>query len=356
MRLFFPKIKIILLILIFLSLIALSLNFVGLKNGMWKIILYSVVPILDILLFFALFAILKKVNHQSYNKEKQYRQLLDLSPEAIFVHRKGSIVYSNEAGAKLLGYNDAEELLNRPWRGILDDKSYRNLKSSSNQFKSDQQFKNHRLKFYRVDGGVRYVEAKSTFIEFDGEPAREVIARDITDQENNQKMLEKFSYLDPLTQLPNRRSILNQFDHMINESEQFGIMFIDLDKFKKINDTYGHGEGDLLLKQMSEHLKFCIRKEDVVGRYGGDEFIILLPGATDYDCRLIAEKIIDDDTMSLFLSSCDIQVTLSIGISLYPINGDHVDSLVRKADEAMYQAKKLGENNYLLSDSVTSNK
>jgi diguanylate cyclase (GGDEF)-like protein/PAS domain S-box-containing protein len=357
MKLLYPNIKVMIVTIILLSIIEVSLIGSGL-NGTLESILTLAIPVLNLLLVVFLAAMLKRIIRQAANKEKQYRKLLDLSPEAIYVHRKGNIIYSNEAGATLLGFNEPGELVNRSWKGILDPKSYDSLKSSSNKYESNQLFKFHRLTFYRVDGSSRYVEAKSTYIEFDGEPAREVIARDITVQENNQKMLKEFSYLDTLTKLPNRRSLMDQLDEIINDSQQknasFGLMFIDLDGFKQINDTHGHEKGDLLLKEVSDYFKLCIRDVDVVARFGGDEFIILLPGAMQLDCIHVAERIITHPNLSVIMSGYSPQVTLSIGIALYPNNGEDATTLIKHADAAMYQAKKLGKNNYQLFEIETS--
>lgn len=357
MHALFPKIKGILYTLIVLSILEVLFNFLGF-NKIGTKMLASTVPILNILLFIFLIVILRNVIRKSASKDQQYQQLLDLSPEAIYVHRKGTVIYSNEAGVKLFGVKDGLSLINRPWKDILDTKSYESLIASSKKFETDQQFKIHHFQLYREDGSVRYIEAKSTHINFDGKPAREVIARDITVQEKNQKMLKEFSYLDPLTQLPNRRSLLDNLDQIIEQAKhthsRFSMMFIDLDGFKPINDTYGHDMGDRLLKHVSDFLKLCIGDEDVVGRFGGDEFIVILPDATQTDGPAMANKILDN--MPSFISGRDDpQVTLSIGISQYPENGLNAATLIKNADEAMYLAKKLGKNNYQLCEMKTTN-
>ncbi|WP_400245662.1 diguanylate cyclase [Niallia sp. JL1B1071] len=351
MNFFVKKIKGLFFILVALAIMEMIVGFTASKET-WEMIVTIAVQILQFLLFILLMVLLRKIIRQSADKEKQYRKLLDLSPEAIYVHRKGILVYSNDAGAKLFGFKEPFELINLPWKEILNAKSYESLKSSSDKYEVDQQFKIHHFNLYEEDENVRYIEAKSTYILFDGEPAREVIARDVTVQEKDSQRLKELSYLDTLTQLPNRRSLLEELDQVIKVSEQmnksFGIMFVDLDGFKQINDSYGHAKGDFLLKQVSEYLKLCIREEDVVGRFGGDEFIIILPNAVQTDCIVIAQKIIDN--MPLFISDFQDQVTLSIGISLYPQNGNDLDTIMLLADKAMYKAKKHGKNNFQFFD------
>lgn len=341
-------------ILVALAIIEMIVGFTGSKEK-WEMLVTLTVQILQVILFLLLMGFLNNMIRQSADKEKQYRKLLDLSPEAIFVHRKGRIAYTNEAGAKLFGFNKPVELINLTWKEILNAKSYESLRLSSDKYEIDQQFKIHHFNLYDEGGNKRYIEAKSTYILFDGEPAREVIARDITVQETNKQRLKKLSYIDALTQIPNRRSLLEQLEQIIKESKQsnksFGIMFVDLDGFKQINDTYGHAKGDFLLKQVSEYLKLCVREEDIVGRFGGDEFIIILPYALQKDCISIAKNIIDN--MPLFISGYHDQVTLSIGISLYPQDANDLDTIMKHADKAMYTAKKRGKNNYQLFGNST---
>lgn len=356
MKWFFPNIKGIIYTLIFISVAECCLRFVGL-DGKWGHGLSFAIPIINIFLCVSLLGILQHVKRKSADKDKQYQQLLDLSPEAIYVHTQGLVIYSNEAGANLFGVKEPSAIMNRRWKEILDDKSYESLTASSKQFKTDQQFKIHQFNLYRQDGSVRYVEAKSTYIEFDGKPAREVIARDITVQEKKQNLLKEYSYLDPLTQLPNRRRLLDQIDQLIRDSApkktSFGMMFLDLDGFKQINDTFGHEKGDFLLKEISKHLQLCVREEDVVGRFGGDEFIILLPEVSQFECILTAKRLIDD--MPVFLQGEKAShVTLSIGISLYPQDGEEAQDLINHADLAMYEAKQKGKNNYQLFESMQS--
>ncbi|MCU9614366.1 sensor domain-containing diguanylate cyclase [Caldibacillus lycopersici] len=348
MDVFIKRIKINIFVLVALVIVDILVDLISF-NEKWESIFTIGVSIIQIPMFLFLLFTLKSIVRQSISKEKQYRKLLDLSPEAIFVHRNGIVVYSNEAGAKLFGYNDQVEVVNRRWKDIFNAKSYASLRASSDKYDLDQQFKIHHFKIYDEHENVRYyIEAKSTYIFFDGEPAREVIARDVTAQVKQNQRLSEYSYIDTLTKLPNRRSILERLDQVIKISERkkkcFGLMFIDLDGFKQINDRYGHDKGDLFLKEISKYLKLCVREQDVVGRLGGDEFIIILPDADRSECIRIANKI--KDNIPLFIADSITQVTVSIGISLYPQNGKDRDLLINCADQAMYIAKRKGKNNF----------
>lgn len=130
-------------------------------------------------------------------------------------------------------------------------------------------------------------------------------------------------------------------------------MFIDLDGFKKVNDTFGHDTGDELLKIVAALLKDCVRSTDFVARLAGDEFTILLPDVNEYDCSLIADRMIKSLNLPTYMTKKEIQVTPSIGISLYPRNGESGTILIKKADEAMYQAKNSGKNNFHFAEEST---
>lgn len=184
------------------------------------------------------------------------------------------------------------------------------------------------------------------------------IAHDITEQLKAEEQLEQLAYFDPLTQLPNRMLYNDRLNQTINlakrEKTHFSIFFIDLDKFKFVNDTYGHEMGDKLLVKVAEILTQCIRKSDTVARLGGDEFTVILPGMdSHYDklaVGLIAEKIIAKLTEDIIIDNTLIQIGASIGIAIYPQHGSDASSLNKHADIAMYQAKEQGRGQYIFYD------
>lgn len=165
---------------------------------------------------------------------------------------------------------------------------------------------------------------------------------------------EKIAYLtqfDALTGLPNRNLFHDLMMQALSQAErtkwQVGILYIDLDRFKIVNDTYGHAVGDTLLMLVAQRLGNCVRSEDTVGRLGGDEFAIVLSHlATPYDANLVAQKILDELAHPFKLDAYETYATASIGISLYPSDGNDCDVLLKNADAAMYRAKKQGGNNF----------
>ncbi len=137
--------------------------------------------------------------------------------------------------------------------------------------------------------------------------------------------------------------------------ELIAVLFLDLDHFKLINDTYGHSNGDLLLQFVAKRLTGCVRKSDTVSRLGGDEFTVILPYLKDkQESSIIAQKIIDSFSQPFCLEGQQFFVTTSIGISLYSFDGDDSESLVKNADIAMYHAKEQGRNKYQFSTQIWS--
>jgi len=168
--------------------------------------------------------------------------------------------------------------------------------------------------------------------------------------ENRDKLngkLNSIAHHDVVTGLPNRLFITEKMKQAIqNESTHFAVLFIDLDRFKLINDTLGHNVGDLLLKQVSKRLVDSVNSQDTVARQGGDEFLILLEGASKDQAKNVANQVLETFSIPFVLTGHELYITPSIGISLYPENGDNVDELIQNADLAMYQSKEKGKNTY----------
>ncbi|PKG23874.1 sensor domain-containing protein [Niallia nealsonii] len=177
------------------------------------------------------------------------------------------------------------------------------------------------------------------------------IGRDITERVQLEKLIKKKAYLDELTNLPNRRFLHGELTKYINGKKKFALLFVDIDNFKIINDTYGHHNGDLALSAISKRLSTSVRKEDFVCRYGGDEFIILLRNIVELtQIKQLADRIISAFQEPFSIQSENFIVTASIGISIYPTHGYTVDALITNADKYMYEIKKQGKNDYQIGD------
>lgn len=179
-----------------------------------------------------------------------------------------------------------------------------------------------------------------------------VVFQDISERKEAERRFRQLAYYDTLTELPNRRLLLDRFDHAVAQAQRFqralAILFLDLDRFKQINDTLGHEAGDLLLRQIAKRLVACVRAGDTVARTGGDEFVILLTEiARPESAAQVAEKVIAAFREPFHIQGRTVSITTSIGIAVYPAaSTDDIQTLMKKADQAMYAAKDAGRNNY----------
>jgi diguanylate cyclase (GGDEF)-like protein/PAS domain S-box-containing protein len=170
------------------------------------------------------------------------------------------------------------------------------------------------------------------------------INRDISDRVNEAKRLEHLAYYDYLTQIPNRYLLFNRLEHLILQSERsksiFALLYIDLDKFKVINDTKGHTFGDKVLREVADRLKKSIRNSDTVARIGGDEFIVLLENISNKDdVPIMVETLINSLNSPIDISGEKLEISCSVGVSIYPDEGTTADALIAVADKAMYNVK-----------------
>ncbi|MCX4188291.1 EAL domain-containing protein [Methylophaga sp. OBS4] len=174
---------------------------------------------------------------------------------------------------------------------------------------------------------------------------------DVTNQRENEERLTKLASIDALTGLPNRGVFNDRLEHAIHKSHRnsgrLAVFFLDLDHFKHINDSLGHKAGDILLEEAARRIKSCVREGDTVARLGGDEFTLILEDirSAEYVGK-VAEKVIYVMSQPYEIDGTEVNISPSIGISLYPADGRDVDMLIRNADAAMYHAKKLGRNNF----------
>jgi diguanylate cyclase (GGDEF)-like protein/PAS domain S-box-containing protein len=178
-----------------------------------------------------------------------------------------------------------------------------------------------------------------------------IVFRDVTERNRAQQQIEHLAYHDQLTNLPNRRLLQDHIEIALagaaRHSEHLAILFIDLDRFKIINDTLGHPVGDALLMAVAQRLLGCVRKQDTIARIGGDEFVVLLTELHGpADAALVAQKVLDSLSRSYRIENEDMHSTPSIGISLYPGDGKTPDDLMKFADTAMYQVKQQGRAGY----------
>lgn len=163
------------------------------------------------------------------------------------------------------------------------------------------------------------------------------------------------AFYDILTNLPNRNLFFDRLKQVLSygqrHKQMFAVLFLDLDGFKQVNDNFGHEAGDLLLKDVAERLRECVRAVDTVARFGGDEFTIILSDIASKEAAGdVSEKVINTLTRPFSLNGQSVKIGCSIGIALFPDNSENEDGLVKAADQAMYVSKKEGKNTYRYAD------
>ena len=176
--------------------------------------------------------------------------------------------------------------------------------------------------------------------------------RFVTKAQDYEATIQFVSNHDALTGLPNRRNFLEKLKLMLPLANDTGrsvvVLFLDLDEFKNVNDTLGHAAGDLLLQAAAGRLTRCVRNAEMVARLGGDEFTVVLQLRDNTEnVNLVAQRILETFRQPFEIEAQSLMVSVSIGISIFPQDGDEVSQLLKKADEAMYLAKRQGKNNYL---------
>jgi diguanylate cyclase (GGDEF)-like protein/PAS domain S-box-containing protein len=211
----------------------------------------------------------------------------------------------------------------------------------------------HERQLMRKDGSLIWVNhATSLARGQDGKPRHFItVTEDISERKRAEERLTHLAHYDVLTGLPNRTLFYDRLKHALAQARRnqwtVGVMFIDVDRFKNINDTFGHAVGDSLLRQVSQRLSGSVRAGDTVGRLGGDEFGVVLSTLTcAQDAALLAQKIIASFSDPFALNQTDVYVTASIGITVYPDDSTDQDALIKNADIAMYRAKDEGRNTY----------
>ncbi len=183
------------------------------------------------------------------------------------------------------------------------------------------------------------------------EQANERLRQELAERMQTQAHLDYLAYHDHLTGLPNRLLFSDRLEHAMSQAtrrEQFVALFLlDLDHFKQVNDSLGHGMGDVLLKDVAQRLRNCVRESDTVARLGGDEFGIVLEGLSHIDeAAGIAQKVVDAFAQPIVIDGRELLVSVSIGITIYPFDDDRIEDLLRDADTALYRAKDTGRNGY----------
>ena len=304
------------------------------------------------LLWFVLI-LYRRYKHEYAVRKKDEESLLSLQKAVsnmqigvTITDAQGKIIYVNMADADIHGYT-AEELIGQDVRIYSPPQQMRPMFEPMRKRFRRESFN------IRKDGTVFPVYLMSDVVT---NTQGDIIAtittcEDITERKKHEETIKTLAFYDTLTGLPNRSLFNDRLRQELAKARRhkqvMAVMFIDLDRFKVINDSLGHTTGDFLLQAVAQRIQNITREGDTVSRLGGDEFILLFPDVVSTnDARVIGDKILQKTSEVFVVDGKDLYITTSIGISMFPDNGDNIELLVKNADTAMYYAKEKGRNNY----------
>lgn len=309
----------------------------------------------------------RQMSERLAQSERLHRFLVENSPDIIYaLDAEGRFTFVNARAQSVLGLT-RDELQGRPFSSIVDEADHRLAAHISTAPQGEVSGASTVELRLMCRGGeadsttarsaVMMVSAIALYDETENlgsGSGRDFIgsygvARDITERKRIEEIISFHAFHDQLTGLPNRRLFKDHLDLALVQAarrqERVAVMFLDLDRFKLVNDTYGHLEGDELLRQCAQRVRDCVRAGDTVARQGGDEFTVLLPGlnASD-DAMVIADKISAELRRPFQVAGRDFFATASIGIAVFPEDGEASEQLLHNADTAMYEVKAKGKN------------
>jgi diguanylate cyclase (GGDEF)-like protein/PAS domain S-box-containing protein len=299
----------------------------------------------------------KRAEESVRESEVLYRTLVETSPDAVLVaERDGRVLMANRRAAELVGLDNTDDLRGRNALEFVAPSDHQRLSDS----------------FAKASGSIVIRDVEYTVVTKDGVslPAElsvsrvpsasgeygaiMAVARDISERKRAEETIRYLAFHDALTGLATRSVLIDRTNNALatarRERSMLGLLFLDIDKFKEINDSVGHAVGDETLQQIARDLQQLVREGDTIARMGGDEFVILLPRISDTaEAVSVAERVLARIREPRLAISRSAIVTASIGIALYPTHGADAEALLRHADIAMYEAKNRGGNGYRIA-------
>jgi len=284
--------------------------------------------------------------------EQRYLGLLEMSGEAIMIVSESQIVFASVAAADLFGVASPDELRGRPMLDFTRPKDRDAIAERLSRLAIPGQTAPFvQRKLVRADGKIIEVEVALHACGYRGQPAAQVLMRDVSERRRLQEQVTRLAQYDPLTELANRSQFRDRLDGAVaraaRNKQMLGILYLGLDHFRAINDARGQQGGDLVLMQVAERLKQIVRKSDTVARLGGDEFAVILEGLVEKEgAGIAAQRQLTSLAQPFVLEDDEVNLTVSIGIAIFPTDAQDLESLIRNANLAMNFAKHHGRNKF----------
>jgi diguanylate cyclase (GGDEF)-like protein/PAS domain S-box-containing protein len=292
---------------------------------------------------------------QLIESEQRFKSLFEHHPDGIFIRDlTGKFISANKALETMLGYT-LQELQDTSVTSMVLPEQTGEISNYFEEARKGQPQK-FKARVRRKNGDILELEAAYLPLIVNGEIVGvHGIARDVTQARLYQRQIEHLATHDPLTGLLNRYSLYDRLEHAISCSRRdntcIGVLFMDLNRFKQINDSLGHDRGDMLLEEIARRLRNSVREGDTVARLGGDEFVIVMENIHDIEEMVhVSDIILRNISATIHLDGHELSVTTSIGGSVYPKDGENVTTLLKHADLAMYQAKEMGSGSFRFYD------
>jgi diguanylate cyclase (GGDEF)-like protein/PAS domain S-box-containing protein len=269
------------------------------------------------------------------------RLLSDMSQEILIITRDNIILQVNAAGDRMLGGPNDEPV----GRRMLDLVAEADHQTVMQRLQCPEANLNHaEIHLHAATGKLIPVEFSCTTIDYEGTPARVMAFRDLSDRKRDEARIRHLAHHDPLTNLPNRFLLRERLAYALGMTASLGttlaVLYLDLDYFKPVNDLLGHAAGDSLLIQVASRMQAVLRATDTLARVGGDEFVIVALLEQPEHAVVMADRLLEALTWPFVLGSDHVEIGTSIGIALYPKDGDSQEALMHAADTALYRAKQ----------------
>ncbi|WKA47827.1 bifunctional diguanylate cyclase/phosphodiesterase [Geobacillus zalihae] len=275
------------------------------------------------------------------SNEHRLRRLAEMTMEGLIVYAGGKIIEVNEAACRLLGYTESE-LVHLPVDDLV-------VQGSMTEARSDGERKRFEIELRRKDGTVFPAEVLQRRYDYEWQNVMVAAVRDLTEQKQNERRLQYFASHDELTGLPNKEAMYKQIEQCLAGAKRNGqeaaVMFLEVSGIKTINDFYGYAVGDEVLLQLARLWRE--QKGIMVGRWSGNEFIAVLPDSANEKAEEAAKRLIEAADEPIVVNGLELYVTVNIGISVYPKDGEDAKTLIRKADIARYEARKKAASDFL---------